>query len=268
MNSLAYGAGQFVAVGVRYMGMGSTGAMMVSTDGRTWKAGAMPSATTHYLVDVAFGVGTFVAVGNDYFGRDRFSAVVIGSADGLVWSRRFGVRSNYLSSVAYGNGRFVVTGQGVLTSTNGIAWTESSAPSGLTRLTFASGHFLAVAGGAVAESVDGLSWTLHPTGQPGTLTGVAQGQGRVVAVGPDGLILQSDRLDLPRLDLPVGVGTGTVRLRAWREPGQPLMLQSSTNLLDWGDLASDVAPTVEVEFIDRPSAVTPGRFYRTVSPRP
>jgi hypothetical protein len=49
--------------------------------------------------NVAYGAGSFVTVG---------PGGVLSSADGVLWTRRFGVTNTLATAVAYGGGRFVV----------------------------------------------------------------------------------------------------------------------------------------------------------------
>ena len=92
------------------------------------------------------------------------------SPDGVSWGNRAVsiAPAEIIQDVAFGNGRFLaMTDAGAaLTSTNGSDWVrvENAAQSGLTKLAFGHGLFVAVvrtyfqSDGVVAVSADGLAW--------------------------------------------------------------------------------------------------------------
>lgn len=125
-NSVAYGSGIFVAVGVLATGYG---AVMTSPDGVNWTIRSVASAPA--FNDVAFGNGKFVAVGAPYGTATTGIRV---STDGITWTNPASNSTlTYNSSVAYGNGTWVVisasTGTNSIysyTSTNdGVTWTQN-----------------------------------------------------------------------------------------------------------------------------------------------
>src|SRR5207302_1893499 len=98
-----------------------------------------------------------------------------------------------LNAAAFGNGLFVVVGDGntnldtvILTSPDGITWTPRSGGTNLPLwgVTYANGLFVAVGGnvdgGVILTSRDGITWT--PQSSP-ALTSVAFGNGTFVSVG-------------------------------------------------------------------------------------
>lgn len=112
-----------------------------------------------------------------------------------------------LTSIAYGNGRFVVTAPfldaasreeigSIWTSTDGFNWTALLTTSleaiNLNHATFAGGLWLALStNGVVLTSADGLSWSRQNTPVSSSLTGAAYGSGLYVVVGLGGKILTS-----------------------------------------------------------------------------
>ncbi len=209
LNDMAYGNGQFVAVGVN-------ATVATSSNGVTWRSQSIPGIPT--LNSIAFGIGRFVAVGAQgvvaystngsnwsitafslpqhgvAFGANLFVSVgtngtIFTSTNAAAWFSRSSGTTNVLNSVAFGNGRFVAVGRNgtVLVSTNGgVNWTTSAAGTlaQITDVTFGSGLFVAVgAGGMVLRSPDGLVWTPADSRTAGDLSGVAFGRGFFVAVG-------------------------------------------------------------------------------------
>jgi len=130
MRRIAFGAGRLVAVG-------TSGGTLVSTDGTTWSPGTISSSA------IALGInyvnGQFIAAGT--------SGSIYTSADGLAWiTRSSGGNSSNLQNAAYGNGRYVVVGQSgtsgraLLTSTDGVTWSETIAGVGAVGTTLRGHH--------------------------------------------------------------------------------------------------------------------------------
>src|SRR2546425_826275 len=69
LNSIAYGNGQFIAVG-------NNGTIVASTNGLDWAL--RPSGVSRHLKSIAFANGRFVIGGN--------SGLILWSDDGEVWS--------------------------------------------------------------------------------------------------------------------------------------------------------------------------------------
>ena len=182
--------------GERYVAVGSSGGLIHSMDGQNWAnvdlgVGVLP------LGPLAHGVGRFVL-----FTRTA-SAGFWTSPDGMTWQLRFSdaIKFYYgISSVAFGNGRFVVTGEHfesngghyraeVAVSEDGITWQRIVLPEPYStlldpKLTHDGNRFLAWGGRfghLLLASPDGLVWTtLEET--PGYLTSVGHGDGNLVAV--------------------------------------------------------------------------------------
>ena len=192
IRGVAYGGGRFVAVG-------QNGRMAYSANGTSWEgiaggAGAAAEPTTpgdsgfgqNRIRGVAYGGGIFVAVGQN--GR------MAHSTNGTTWegiaggtgatatpsdpgASQFG--TNEIRGVAYGGGRFVAVGASgrMAYSSNGISWTGIAGGSGataepttpgasqfgtntITAIAYGGGRFVAVgASGRMAYSSDGISWT-------------------------------------------------------------------------------------------------------------
>lgn len=125
------GSGTFVVVGADHTAS-ANGAIWYSTDsGASWSTASIP--TVNRIRDVHYANGIFVAVGQ---------AFALRSTDGISWTQytfaHLGV-TDAMSAVAYGNGYWVVQGNGTASpiSTDAITW---------------------VAGETLAQSVEKLSW--------------------------------------------------------------------------------------------------------------
>jgi hypothetical protein len=169
---IAFGNGLFVGV---------AGAMIVtSPDGTNWIS--RPLSDGARLRGIDFANGLFVAVGN----------VLMTSSDGTNWAIQTISRTNTLNEVAFGAGTFVVVGTGgtILTSSDGLAWTDRStavSPSlYLTGITFGNGLFVGCANTSPSFSVitsrDGISWSAAP-GKAWYPQCVAYGNGTFVVGG-------------------------------------------------------------------------------------
>ena len=187
MRRIAFGAGRLVAVG-------TSGGTLVSTDGTTWTPSSISSSA------VALGInyvnGQFFAVGT--------SGSIYTSADGLSWiTRNSGGNSSNLQNATYGNGRYVIVGQSgtsgraLLTSTDGITWSEIIAGVGtvgttLRGITTGNGSLVAVGNsGTILQSTNGTSWINRTSPTSVQLNDVSFGAGRYVAVGASGAIATS-----------------------------------------------------------------------------
>src|SRR2546422_3846010 len=122
LNGIAYGNGQFVAVG-------AADTIVTSADGVDWVL--RQSGTTDWLSDIAYGNGEVVAVG----GRSQdhcngcWEGTIVTSADGVNWVPRQAVKGFHFYQIAYGNGQFVASGGSsagpggiLLSSSDGASW--------------------------------------------------------------------------------------------------------------------------------------------------
>jgi len=115
-------------------------------------------------------------------------STILLSSDHIFWNP-IGVDSHgMLTSIAFGNDRFVAVGQSVLASSDGITWAENQLGYGRNGVGFGNGLFVAVGDTSPIEtSPDGISWTnFSPTSGSG-LYSVAYGNNCFVAAGADTL---------------------------------------------------------------------------------
>jgi hypothetical protein len=201
-TSIVHAGGLFWAAGV-------SGAIMSSPDCLTWTARhpatpLAPGDSTGILNDIASGNGVLVAVGSSYPVLGQNAAWILASTDGgATWTPRSpalpGGARHQLLDVAFGHGRFVVSGRDddaqasfLNTSEDGALWTLRPAPwagDAVSDVAFADGLFVAV-GARTWTSADGLYWTLRQDelASNDSLYAVAGGDGRFVAVGSRGVV--------------------------------------------------------------------------------
>lgn len=122
IGSLAYGNATFVAVGSGF----GTNYIFTSSSAITWISQTVPVSMTN-LNSVVYGNGKFVAISEGH-------ATV--STDGITWSVREPISLTFTFGwfrVAYANGfffasRYGYTTDNLATSSDGIAWTVTTAP--------------------------------------------------------------------------------------------------------------------------------------------
>lgn len=138
----AYGAGLFVAVGGLPGGLNS---IVTSPDAEAWTARDSPRRSQ--LWSVTYGNGTFVAVG--------LGGTIVTSTNGIQWADR-SMGLTRLFGVRYGNGYFVAVGENgtILTSRDGVDWIrrKSGTVDWLSGVAFGNGRFIVLGGGAILES--------------------------------------------------------------------------------------------------------------------
>jgi hypothetical protein len=187
LSGIAYGNGQFVAVG-------DNGTIVASADGVSWLRNE--SGTTNSFMGIAYGNGQFVAVGWD---NPLSQAAIMTSTNGVDWLQRPS-GAGPLYGITYGNGRFVAVGwRVVVTSFDGVNWLASSVdPISIvgTRLygvAYGKGKLVAVGElnnlasdvyPLLLTSADGANWVENQwSGVFDMLHGITYGNGQFVAVG-------------------------------------------------------------------------------------
>jgi hypothetical protein len=145
------------------------------------------------LYGVCFGNSLFVAVGE----TDGADSYICTSPDGLApWTQRgAGTLDNVnLRAVAYnGSSLFVAVGDldvdaYIVTSADGLTWTERSNPANaaLLGIAYGSSHWVAVGSNHILRSTDGINWEDVTPGSYAGCVGVAYGGGIFVACGDNG----------------------------------------------------------------------------------
>jgi hypothetical protein len=130
-------------------------------------------ATTGALRAIAIGNGAYVATGD-------FETVV--STNGVDF--RPLPYNGYHSDVIFADGRFVLVGHDIQTSTDGENWTISQQdPEGLSSVTWGNGVFVAVGGRQIFHSTDGITWAAQDFHSETHINTVKFGDGVFVALG-------------------------------------------------------------------------------------
>ncbi len=252
--SVVYGNGTFVAIGNNRDFGQPLRAMLTSPDGRTWRVRRTEPGA--WLTQVAFGGGQFVAVGND--------GAVTTSPDGIVWELQSSGTSDLLPGVAYGNGHFVVPAvTNTLVSYDGAHWTQypSETMYGAACVTFGGGLFVAPAGSdLVYTSLDGIQWLSRSTGISQGASAIAYGEGQFVFVaGTDGVVGCDIR---PHVRIERASTFGNWFVQGNGVDGISYSLESSLDLTDWTAIGNQVATEGRVKFVVSPETQDAKHFYR------
>jgi hypothetical protein len=171
--AITYGAGLWVAVG-------EAGKIYTSPDGVNWTL--RDSGGTEWIHGVAYGNGMFLAVSYTVYQLTGVVyPMVLTSSDGITWTRRTVLGSGFqLRSVAFGQGRFVVTGtsqSSIYSTADGITWeypTAETLNSSPDKILYDSGVFVFAATYLFLSFDGGVSFS---NVYPGILTlyGIANG---------------------------------------------------------------------------------------------
>jgi len=133
--------------------------------------------STFFPSCVAYGNGRWMAGGQITSGASAINPAwrpMVTSTDGVTWTYTTGAFVNSCVGVAYGNGRWIVTGgplttTSLVTSTNGLSFTDISTATGLpavavySAIHYANGRWVLGASGSTSgvcmfTSTDGLTW--------------------------------------------------------------------------------------------------------------
>lgn len=149
---ITYGDGKFVAIG-------SSGYISISTDGTTWSVSSQNSTLgSNSWANIAYGNGKFVAIGD--------SGYISTSTDGTTWSspvQSLGSRS--WTTIRYINNQFIAIGfyGYISTSTDGTTWSspvQSIGSSSWRGIAYGDGKFVAINyTGYISTSTDGITWS-------------------------------------------------------------------------------------------------------------
>lgn len=170
LMSVAYGEGEFVAVG-------EAGTILSSSDGLSWTP-HQQDANIHFT-SVTYGHDQFVAVGN--------SKNVYTSEDGKSWTAHAVADASPFFTVVYGDGVYVATGfANAWTSPDGKNWTKRDFTGYLqSGSAYGNNSFVTVgqAGHMMRSGDDGETWSPINVDENHYLDSVAYGNGVFVAVG-------------------------------------------------------------------------------------
>lgn len=130
----------------RFVAVGGS-AVLVSTNGGKWAQLTLPSGT-RVPAGIYFANNKFVGPSWPSYDSAGFpdQGYVLTSGDGLTWSEHSGPPSlSSLRSIVFGNGLFVAIGDGnaLYSSSDGVTWTKRAETLFLTRVLFGNGLFVA-----------------------------------------------------------------------------------------------------------------------------
>ncbi len=175
-----------VSFGGTYVAVGSSGALLTSSDAVTWTP--QTSNTPYDLYAVASnGSGQYVAAGKN-------GTIISGSAS--TWGTVYPGNGYSLNALTYGNGRFVAVGDNgsLLTSIDsGNSWQSAYAGTSVNLHGIAFGGLFVAVGdnGTVVTSLDGVTWSAAtPVPSTNILTAIDFGH-QFVAVGKQGGLFTS-----------------------------------------------------------------------------
>lgn len=154
LTAMAYGNGVFVAVA------SGTASYVTSTDGATWTARTLPYDNGAWTL--AFVNGLFLLASQYQYSSGNMDTHLYTSPDGITWtSRTLPSGCGNIYGIAYGNGKFLVAGNGtVSTSPDGATWTKTLSTGGGYSTAFFNGLFVSVVTAtSIATSSDGVTWT-------------------------------------------------------------------------------------------------------------
>ena len=132
---------------------------------------------------VDFGAGKYVAVG--------FGGLIMTSTDGTQWTKAASGITGNLYGVAYGGGKFAVTGRPSLHSSDGVNWEETSWYL-TSRVHHRDDQFVGLGSGGISYGADGSEWTHESVRTAASITGLAYVADRWIAVGWDRTLLATD----------------------------------------------------------------------------
>ncbi|MDX2108891.1 MAG: hypothetical protein SFY80_01485 [Verrucomicrobiota bacterium] len=141
LKGIAYGNGSWVAVG-------DAGVIIAKTGDEPFKVVVLGIGGLKTYNDVTFDDGRFVAVGSIYTQSRSGNSLVATSTDGLSWVETILPQTAQLTTAAYGNGTWVISGSSatVLWSTDTLTWTQSAVPNSVgswLNMDYANGEFAA-----------------------------------------------------------------------------------------------------------------------------
>jgi hypothetical protein len=181
-----------VIAGNRLVGLGESGHLYSSTDGKSWSA-LTTISNVGTLNAGAYGNNRYVAVG------DR--GYIAASGDSVAWLAGqvvvVGGAPINLHGIAWTGTMFVAVGDNglITTSKDGSAWTApaTSAVAGPLRAVSASagGEIVIVGDNGIETSEDGVHWTSRDPSGAAALDGVTFASGKFVAVGANSVIKTS-----------------------------------------------------------------------------
>jgi len=224
-SKIAYGNGQFVAVGGGING-NSGGSILMSSDATNWSE--LDNMTPQGFVGVAFGNNQFVAVTS--------GGETLISPDGTSWPLPNGSGINFDS------------GNDIILS-----------------LTFGNGQFVAGGARLKYSSSDGVSWTTHIAGTDQAIVqgSLSYLNGSFWESGNNGAILECRVV--PQLGAITRLTNGVAQMAVVGVNARTNSIQASTNLVNWVTLTNVSLTNGIGQFSDLSATNLNSRFYRAVA---
>src|SRR5665213_2086121 len=224
-SKIAYGNGQFVAVGGGING-NSGGSILMSSDASNWSE--IDNMTPQGFVGVAFGNNQFVAVTS--------GGETLISPDGTSWPLPNGSGINFDS------------GNDIILS-----------------LTFGNGQFVAGGARLKYSSSDGVSWTTHIAGTDQAIVqgSLSYLNGSFWESGNNGAILECRVV--PQLGAITRLTNGVAQMAVVGVNARTNSIQASTNLVNWVTLTNVSLTNGIGQFSDLSATNLNSRFYRAVA---
>ena len=160
----------------------------------------------------------------------------------------------------------------LLVSTNGSSWLSRNSGvygdgNNLRSITCSNDTWLVVGnGGIILSSTNTLNWTRRASRTLENLHDVQYLNGRFVAIGNRGTILQSGRVIGARLIVHTFDPRIGFEIAIEGETGCSHRLQASTDLRSWTDLLTFSNAQTTTHYLDEEALFYSCRFYRVVSP--
>ena len=186
-NSIAFGNGLFVCpANADYPDR-----VAISSNGINWTTKNTGIDSFKYWSGITYGNGIFVVVAQ----ANSSTECIMTSSNGINWTLRNTDEIHSLFDIAFGNGLFVASGNGVtLTSSNGINWTtlHSVYNKQFFSITFGDDLFVAISGdditpptnlNVIITSINGIDWIGYeiPISEV-EWRGIIYGNGQFIAV--------------------------------------------------------------------------------------
>lgn len=178
ISSPAANMGNILTYSSGFVGGGSSGLMVTSTDGNFWTG-----QNTNLLTNIySLNHGNSIYVAGSTLGQ------IITSTDAVTWTARTASTTSIVQALVYGL-QWVLAGEGgmVKTSTDAISWTAQTtgSTSSLFSLTYGNSLYLVGGvGGAMLTSTDAVTWTARTSQTTSTISTITFGT--VFAYGAGG----------------------------------------------------------------------------------
>ncbi len=266
ITGVTYFNGKFVASAYFYEE--GEGVAYVSTNGTDWSTN-IPIGTDFFPYNIATDGAYLYAVGGPNLSQN--SNQVFYSTDATNWydgSQFFAapVAGTY-TGISYINGSLYVSETSGTNTFYYRDWAPFNPPAPNLWLPTSGTNSLYVSlgpPGTIYTSANATNWTAHATGLTNTLTGIAYGGGRFVAVSADGSIFLSGSTT-PSLAVQ-NFSTSNIQLTISGGLGPTYHIQASTNLTAWTNLTVLTNIGVTAQYVDTNAGNFALRYYQTVSP--